>query len=747
MVLLLLPLLGVFAWTFYRLAVQAVLENDLWWMIPMVHRAVDGKGAWEVLGYLLSPFPQKLGLPALKILLVLVGEGFGWQLPPILATAVLLHFLNGGLLYFFGRGLRLSRKVSLLASCLYLCFFPHFHAIVWPTAFQHLAAVATILALLTCVLKIERFEAEGPRTPTGWRIGFWMLAVAASVQRSGLIAPVCMTVHLLLDRNLQRRWERFGRWMPFFLFFPVYQMFSVSFFGDVKLSMAVVRWPLPFPVRFSILWIGAAAVLFLVRLALQPRKTAAGIWAGRALLFSAGAVVAYYLLRDKRQLLLPYNLAVPWVAAVSGFLYPVETAMRLNIAHPFHGIPSGISAVNLLLALGAVFLFWVLGARHKRSLWILAAWYAVTQLFLLFLGSSYPAVIPSRYFIYLSPLVALVFSYVLSYLCAVGVRGLGAPAFLRHGLAAGVVLGLACANLVAIPLASWRGRLTNSYFTYDYIRVARLIRDDPERKSGAITLSGVEPMPFDLRQWSWAGVDPKAHEVLRLIFRQTNGLDVKVWEKNADYRVEGFQLLDRQGREVDPFFRLLEEGRQKIRQADYANARLALRGALRHRPFFLRYVLPGSCRLEDVRWLTGETGLRTWFREMAEQWRPPAWEKIPDNPKQQYVEGLLSQELTDYALCLTRLSYVEHRLGNEEASVQWFRQIRLLEKDPDAVRTWLKPYVKDVSLEEFLRRVKDPMVWTDPIPWRKDDYGFGRFLIRFLFGVDVKSGPPQEGPP
>jgi hypothetical protein len=40
---------------------------------------------------------------------------------------------------------------------------------------------------------------------------------------------------------------------------------------------------------------------------------------------------------------------------------------------------------------------------------------------------------------------------------------------------------------------------------------------------------------------------------------------------------------------------------------------------------------------------------------------------------------------------------------------------------------------------DFLETLKDPAAFGDPLPWQKDDYGFGRFIVRLISGLDIRS--------
>ncbi len=110
------------------------------------------------------------------------------------------------------------------------------------------------------------------------------------------------------------------------------------------------------------------------------------------------------------------------------------------------------------------------------------------------------------------------------------------------------------------------------------------------------------------------------------------------------------------------------------------------------------------------------------------------------------LEGL-QQEMTDYALCLFLLAHLEWRAGRPEDGCAWLSQIRYLERNPQRAAGWigrLRVVRRDRRMEESLARLADPRCFRDPIPWRLEDYGFGRFLVRLWLGWDVPMGREKD---
>lgn len=233
----------------------------------------------------------------------------------------------------------------------------------------------------------------------------------------------------------------------------------------------------------------------------------------------------------------------------------------------------------------------------------------------------------------------------------------------RGLLLLGVVAGLCLENLVAIRLAEWRGK------------AARLIHADLQQTE--------KPHPLD----------------------------------RGGLAVSG----------VAPFDRMHEAALSQLSQGNEEAAGTLFLQAARHRPFLLRFLLPNTCRLEDLRWLTNGIGLGRWLAQ------------IPKHPR---IAKVFEKELSDYEACLFYLAYLGDRHGRKEESRYWLSQLYYLEQDPEVLTSRLsqRPRVREEpAVAEFLRSLKQGGLFVDPARWQKDDYSFGRFLGRFLFRWDIAS--------
>ena len=641
-VLVALAAAGTFAGLLWPVVRSAAPENDLWGMLPMMRHQLEGCSLPQVLRFLLSPAPINFGQPLLKAYL-LPAASWGWPLGVLIAAAIGIHFLNSLLVGSVGRMLGLSPWVSGSAAVAYLSLFAHFHAILWPPAAQHLMAVFAILGMLWLYLKTEEQVSDGKAKWRGWFALALVAGAIASLSRSVILAPILILTHLVaVSRSPEERLRCFDRWFPLFALFMIYPSAMLSFVGDSILNDKIVCLPAPPIVKMVVLIGLGLAGLVLIRLWLG--RDLGAIWR-RLLWIGVPAVWVCLALLDHRQILLPYNGVIPWTALWTSFLNPFQSALGLDSTQPYYYLMAQISPFSLgLSAAGAVLFLGAFAAKNK-ALWLLPVWYGIALIHLLNHYGSFPVRIPSRYFVYLSPVFAWVFCAAGWWLMdrAAARAGWSGPA---RRWAWGLTLLVFCVtNLLAIRLAVFRGRLANHYLAYGDLRTA-----------------------------------------------QKNG-------KDLDSAAAGF--------------RSLEEGNPE-------RARKLFSQGIERRPFLLQYLL-GGCRLSDSRWITGGRGLREWMSGIQ-------WDCRDADPstawKWEQTRTGVDQDLLDYAVCLYGLSIAEERLGRKAPARYWLSQLYFLEPDLDRLKAWLKA---------------DPRAFGDPLPWQKDDYGFGRFMVRLISGVDVQS--------
>ncbi len=712
-------------------------------MLPTLDLWTAGRPVLERVGFLLAPGPLLFEQPLLKLLLWLTHSFLGAPYGGLLLLGAALHAAGAALVVRVGRQLGLDRPAACLAGAIHGVSFAHFHAYGWPAALQHTAAIATVLALLSLYLQVESMFQQGHPRRNSLLYGTWGLALLGSLQRSTLLFPAVIGMEILFGSATAReRAERFRRWMPLFFISPLYTLGGLIFVGDLVLSTALHQSPIPPAWKAAAVLSGLCGALLLLQALLErlvrfPESGKALRWiALGALLLLATALAV----RDHRQLLLPYNAWVPWWTLFGFFLDPLRAARATDSTLAYHVLPPALNLFTLALSLLSVWLFWRReDPLRPRARWILGAWYVVCLWYLLLhkhVVSSFPIQIPSRYFLYLSPLFAWIAAELASRLCARIAAALRLSPWRRAGLAWALLLAFTLPNVCAVRLQLFRGKLTNSYFAYDDVRTADLIRQDLVRRQrlsrpGVLAVSGVEPLRFGDAWNTYVPTDAIALVNARRFLeeRLTAGWRVEVnppagSPSVSGYRVEGARILNGEGEPVEPFWISWERG--------------AFREAVEERPYLLNYLL-GRNRWSDVRWITNGRALREWVRQIEGRWRRMG---VVPLGKWERTRAVMEAELSAYAGCLVGLSAEAAEAGREEEARRWMWQLHLLEPDGGRLQEWLmgQEWMRDrPQWQRHLERVREPRWFQDPLPWTKDDYGFGRFLLRLLLNIDVQS--------
>ncbi len=739
----------------------AVPETDLWWMIPVLSQYVTQTAPKELFAFLVSPLPRYFEAPVLKSYLWLVEEGLRLPFHSLVLGAVLVHCLNALLVGWVSHRLGLSRRVALFATLIFLGLFIHHQAFLWPAAFQHLFSVTTILATVGLFLKTEERWAAGKRAQGLYALA-WGAALLASLQNAAMIGPVLIGFHVFFcspDRDTAT--VRYQRWLPVWVCCMVYPIFSVSFLGLDVILKAVAAHPLPPWTKAASLFFGGVAALLLMGRLIpvlygSARQRKAIRWVmGSAVLCGAGWLV----FRDKRQVLLLYNVCVPLASVLSSFLDPFRTALGIPAGESYYYTPPQLSPVSLI---GAIFLVAVFSGKFIAQRWervLLFVWYLLCLGYLLLhhhVASAMPFQIPSRYFVYITPVFSILAAAVACYAADRFSQTLPNGRRVANGVLSIVLIALMVPNLLAIRVALFRGRLTNTYLVYDDLRLARLIREDWARSGGAsaapgnLTVENAVPTLFLKMQWS-RPVDCNriGHEHLRRflgeVFQDRSMRAVRINEGPPlspgarVYRIEGDRILEGQGRSIEPFSELLREALLRMSEEKHESARDLFKKAALERPFLLNYVLARHLRLADLFWVTGGQDFRDLFEHIRGRTR--IWGVAPVEKVKRTAE-LIEAELSNYVLCLLCLSYLEHETGHVEESRFWLSQIWFVEREPEVLIRWLDriPEVRSSPfLRAFLEKVRDPLFFREPLVWKKEDYAFGRFLVRLVFHWDIRS--------
>lgn len=735
---------------------RAAPENDLWWMLPTMSHHLQGRSPVEALFFLLGAFPLGFAQPILKVFLFAVSRFFGPETRFLLLASMVIHLGNAGLLGLLVRQWGLSVRTAALSGVIFLAFFGHFHAVLWPTASQHLLALTTLLALLNLYFWAEARVRRGQSAAAGFAAAAGV-ALMASVQRSTLIALAVIAADLIaFSRNAEERAGRFRRWSWIFLLYAIYPIVMVTSAGDPvvtealrKLSipgwlrMLVVTDPLfpsstPWGIRAAILLGMVLAGLWVVwgalRSPLARRLDQAGwrLWAagGTGLLLLWG-------LKDHRQLLFPYNGFIPFLSPFSILLDPLRAAFSMDSAEPYYYLAPQVSAGTFLLAFGAVAAFWRVHVRRNRELGLLLIWYLMTLGVMLHQNSSLPLRTPSRYFIYLSPVMAVV--------VACGMEGLAERIFRRRRTREvalyGVTAALCLVNVAAIRVALFRSRLANTALFYDDLRTVRIVEESAGKAQGA-WVGGVVRMPIREAWRDFPLSVPPDYDNLAVAAAALGAGPLRAGEGPAAglsaYHLEGTLVRNPLGRSLEPFAQLLEAGNNKLGRGEIEGAAGIMEEAVRRPPFLIGYLTQGV-RISDLRWVTGGLDLADWLNRVIAAQREPGQ---PDPAKLTRVKELVQAELRSYVQAVVLLAYVYQKERRMAESQYWLSQAQFLERDPGTIvhdmnMLFLGTFHED--MKDFLKRVEDPLFLLEPYNGKKEDYAVGRFLMRLLLGWDIRS--------
>ncbi|MBI3104641.1 MAG: hypothetical protein HYY95_03505 [Candidatus Rokubacteria bacterium] len=279
------------------------------------------------------------------------------------------------------------------------------------------------------------------------------------------------------------------------------------------------------------------------------------------------------------------------------------------------------------------------------------------------------AVKPLRYWIYLTPALAIVLAASADALLS-RIEGLLPRSAWPRAAAAALWAAVVLTNVAAIRVEAWRHNLADTYQVLDYIRAADLIRSDLDR-SGApgdalVCVNGLDPPPYAQAWRDTLGTPARLHDHAALaVLAQTLGrrdlsrLRLDCGAQAADgaylYTVRGAEVM-RDGLGIDPFERLHARVRALVAAGDHAAA-AALGGAASARPFSVRYVL-GPLPDPDMEWMTNGASILAWLHGMAENY--DHWFGQSE-PKVEAVRRLLVDEVTAYVRFLFLVEYARLR--------------------------------------------------------------------------------------
>jgi tetratricopeptide (TPR) repeat protein len=739
---------GILIQQLYGSIINRFFEMDLWWMIPSVFSYTEGESCAKIFKFIIGTEPYMLGAPIMKSFLFFVSSFLGPQPKNFIFALLIIHFLNSILLFSLSKRLGLSSRVSFFSALTYLALYAHFESYTWAGNVQHISVTFFILLVLNLYLKTNELIDNG-ESYRKYLILTLVVNLAATFSRISIfILPATILAHILLcSRNDTERVEKYNLWIPLFISYLIYPLICLASVGDDQIEIFLILKSIPPILTWLIFFFLGILSLFLFRFCLQlyPRYKDHRFKKG-LLLSTCGAIYLLAVVKDVRNLLLPYNIMVPFAGTLLSFFRPFYSVFLIDPAQWDYRIHSQMNPFGFLLGLVFLTVFLREFALKKRQLLILLVWYII-PFFYLNLYSN----ILSRYIVYISPVFSLIVSSVIICLYDFILERLNLKRIWKEIVLALIFTALLIPNIMAIKLEMLRNKMATSFYLYDYIRIADMIKHDLmedkielNNKTGPIYITGVKLMPFK-ELWDFSPVDADRYYNFRFVLSQVlDGVPKDNFRINEDstgvkdaivYAVSKDKVINAITREnIDTFTEFFHNGLEEYQNGNYNTALSWFEKAVEIRPFLLNYIL-SNYSLEDSRWITDGKDLSSWTNRII------GHVSLSGNTeKSGYIKSIIHRELSSYIQSLFYCSYLSYKLDDLEASKYWFSKIQYLEADPEKVYSLLSriPGIDtDTEMLSFLKMFTNPVSFT-PSLWYlpnrdRTPTDFQLFFVKFIF--------------
>ncbi len=456
--------------TYWRIS-HTYLEDDLVWFFPVIDHFLNERNSWLIL---LKSFhlPELTLFDALYFAFLKLIFGYNFFLYPL--PACLLHLANGVIIYqILSRALNCSLFTSSIAGLIYLTFYGHYHAYLWPMATHHILGVFWILLFIYKYL--QTLNKEGSATQDlggklGLNLRLYGLAFLASFMRlSVLIVPLIIGIHTVFTSSSRKDFYfKIKRWLPFFLLISWYQIL--------------------------ILITGNRADVLSAFLNMENLIALSGL-----------IFVLWSMVRRNLQRIYYFWLIIPFafILCLYLWLFPQDTLTPSNIALRWQVMPLPSGATMWILTTLSMVIMYTF-TRHviyrNKKFGVFIIWYMLIFPYLL----SRLNEMPSRYLVYLSPIFAVVLAVFLGEIISNRLEG-----FYKSIFRFVVGCSLACfavINVQAIHERSIRSFAADYHWKYDDIMIAQYIKHDLAIKGDSINksilcLQGVSRMSY-LENWA-----------------------------------------------------------------------------------------------------------------------------------------------------------------------------------------------------------------------------------------------------
>lgn len=706
------------------------LEDDFLWCLPLISQIKQA-----------LPFAQMIHAFHSGELTLFDGlyfsaliSIFGIHLKFYLMLSMLVHVGNAGLLfYLLYKRINLSLMTGFFAAVIYLTFYGHFHAYVRPISISHTMVVFIVLLLINLYLKIE--ERRNNRQPFGALYGLVLVvAIVASVMRlSMVIAPIAIMVHILfVAKDGPDVWGKLRWWGPVFAVLLIYDWILLTVIGREGRTLEGLTG----------FWHG----IFHQSSGMLALLTYIGLMA------IAGGVF-YFFLRSRAakgfleifKKIMPWAFFIPHFFLLSFFnwLMAVSSASEANPYQRWQlmAYPEGACFSVLLLVVLALMVVIVRYVRSRGAHLILfIGWYLSL---LPFLGLKLAAV-PSRYLVYVSPILAVVLSVFLFEILPQSFN------FFRERFGRSIVLVGLCLiiflNIYAIHERLRRSILGDYCLSYDYVKVANVIKEDLASKGRV-----VDGHPMDLcvqgvgaiewwKDFLWEKFDKYSPFIWTL--RSTIGhadISVRINDQcrkdDLGYRITDKTVVDGASRDIEPFYQFFNNGISHLQSGDFSLAYVEFNRAFIQPPFLIKLFL-------NKNHLGSDFSIPE-LLDAAKVIKASYTGSYTDDGRIRAIEHMIQKESMDYAFVILLLAYLQDKYAYD-ADYPWHgRMINLVASEwmsADAVKEYsLRNYFPASELKSFEAFADHWLAPVKSMPWSKvenyrgyDFYAFSGYNFAIL---------------
>lgn len=725
-------LVAVFLTLLYRPILTIFHETDLWWMIPTQSYIADNSSFFGALKTLvLNPYLTNFVAPEMNVYIFLILSSLGSQAKYFIFTSILIHFCCSIFLYLIVRKIDLDFRIAFFAALTYLTMFIHFHYYIWPMAAQHLIVVFFVFLVLCLYLETTRRLDSGVSWRQYFRLTLFVNILASFCQIAILILPASILTHILTcSKNGAERIKKYDIWLPFFITYLGYPLIRLVYINSHHLEN---YFHIPI-MKFSsiglyptILMLGVGS-LFLFRYALElyhkyrPWKFLRNLFITIIILY----FFMFLVVSGKKELLsplhrsevvlsdflTPYNFLHPFIIMLNSFLQPLKVALLTSSAKPYYYISTQPGIIGILLSLFLIFIFIKKYLIKYKGLILFFLFYFLALRFMWMRDS-----IQSRYFVYITPFFAVMFCAAFVYLYFFLINKIRLKKIIQEIILLSIFMCLFISNISAIKLEMLRGRLVNTFFIYDYIRTADIIKYDiathnfsKHFEPNRIYINGIFTMPSK-EYWDSCPADPLKFDTFRYtlsqVFNDSSMSNVNVNQlvgqvkENLVYTIKDSRIDNAQGINIDRFCIDFNQAVNELRLGRNEKATVLFQKAIERRPFLLNYVLL-EYNLEDLKWITGGKDMRTWIGDIVSYYN--SWGEHPIE-KTIHISTIMNNEIDEYIECLFYSSYLKYLSGEIEESKYLFSRIQFLEDDYNTLSSWLseRPLIRsDARMLSFL---------------------------------------------